>query len=123
MVKIDYAALPPISCPVCDSTSFRGITRRFDAGPIVQCDQCPHIYLNPTLPDALLDTIYTTYHEAPDEAELLQTIDGWFSDPDGPYQYALNFVEQTVGFRESGCWRSDVVLDASWWNAVNEEQW
>ena len=107
-MKIDYATLPPIPCPVCGSTSFRGITRRFDAGPIVQCEQCPHIYLNPTLPDTLLDTIYATYHEAPDEAGLLRTIDGWFSDPRGPYQYALNFVEQTVGFRgkrvlEIGC--------------------
>ncbi len=107
-MKIDYATLPPIPCPVCGSTSFRGITQRFDAGPIVQCEQCPHIYLNPTLPDALLDTIYATYHAAPDETELLQTIDGWFSNPRGPYQYALNFVEQTVGFSgkrvlEIGC--------------------
>jgi uncharacterized Zn finger protein len=60
-MTIDYSNLPLIPCPVCESPSFREVTRRFDTGRVVRCQICGHYYLNPPLSNEQLSAIYDTY--------------------------------------------------------------
>src|SRR5438105_15833021 len=98
MRPIDYNDLPTISCPGCNSTQFDIVTTRFDSGRIVACKTCGHIYLNPTLTDDMLAAIYDSYHIAENEQAMMEMITGWFSDPQGQYQYSLNLIKVWGGF-------------------------
>jgi 2-polyprenyl-3-methyl-5-hydroxy-6-metoxy-1,4-benzoquinol methylase len=48
------------------------------------------MYLNPTLPDEILDSIYERYHRTDDVAGMLDMVSTWVNDPDGPYQLTLS---------------------------------
>ncbi len=95
---IDYRDLLEGPCPLCDSKSFSLVTIRFDSGRIVRCAECGHTYLNPTLTDEMLSAIYQSYHASEDDSLLMETVEAWFRDAKGPYQYALDFVERWGGF-------------------------
>lgn len=88
-----------INCPICDSLSSKRVTFRFDFGRIVQCGICGHIYLNPTLTDKYLNTIYEGYHASQDEEVYMVRVNEWFLDPSGPYQHILNIIGGEPGFR------------------------
>jgi len=88
-----------VSCPICGSPSFSIMTFRFDSGRIVRCQDCGHIYLNPTLTDSQLAIIYENYHLSEDEGSYIKMIDGWFDDPNGPYQYSLLSIDKLCGFK------------------------
>jgi 2-polyprenyl-3-methyl-5-hydroxy-6-metoxy-1,4-benzoquinol methylase len=108
LAGINYAELPIGSCPICSSDLFTPVTIRFDSGRIVRCSDCQHIYLNPTLSDRIIDSIYQEYHIVASDAALMNRIEGWFVDPLGPYQYMLNLIERKGGFTgkrilEVGC--------------------
>lgn len=99
MIQIDYAQMPEITCPMCSNESFKIVTHRFDSGRIVRCPACGHVYLNPTLSDEMLGRIYESYHgHGEDDQALMQMLEGWFSDPTGPYQFALKLIEEDGGF-------------------------
>jgi len=100
--------MPEINCPMCSAASFEIVTYRFDSGRIVRCAECGHIYLNPTLSDAVLRSIYENYHGRNNDRALMSMIEGWFIDPAGPYQFALKLIEAEGGFEgqnvlEIGC--------------------
>lgn len=97
-MNIDYTSLSEIPCPVCGVTAYSIVTKRFDGGRIVRCTACQHIYLNPVLNDSMLDVIYADYHLSNDDAITMSRIDGWYANPDGPYQHALMLVERCGGF-------------------------
>lgn len=98
MIQIDYAQMPEINCPMCSAASFEIVTYRFDSGRIVRCAQCGHVYLNPTLSDAMLESIYESYHGRNNDKALMSMIEGWFIDPASPYQFALKLIENENGF-------------------------
>jgi 2-polyprenyl-3-methyl-5-hydroxy-6-metoxy-1,4-benzoquinol methylase len=98
MLKIDYSNLSEISCPICSQQKYTIVTTRFDSGRLVQCSECNHVYLNPTLPDHILTQIYQEYHATDDDQYLLEIIDAWFKDVNGPYQHAFNYVQKAGGF-------------------------
>lgn len=107
-LPVDYVTLPEIPCPVCDGAPYCVVTRRFDDGRVVQCSACGHIYLNPALPDAVLEEIYEGYHARESEEELLGGVEAFFADTKGPYQGALRLVEARGGLAgrrvlEVGC--------------------
>lgn len=91
---IRYDELREITCPICDSASYEAVTLRFDKGRIVKCTQCDHKYLNPTLTEDILATIYAGYHESEDDEAVIKLVSAWFAEPEGPYQYVLNQLEQ-----------------------------
>lgn len=94
MKKADF-----ISCPICDSSSSSIVTFRFDSDRIVQCSNCGHVYLNPVLTDSQLEAIYKKYHVSEDEDSYIKTVNGWISDPKGPYQYFLSLIDGSCGFK------------------------
>ncbi|HEY0097748.1 MAG TPA: methyltransferase domain-containing protein, partial [Pyrinomonadaceae bacterium] len=105
---INYNALPGIPCPICASEKYEIVTLRFDGGRIVQCLQCGHKYLNPTLTDDILKAIYTDYHEAESDESVIAMVSNWFAQPDSPYQYVLQKLELDGGLNgkrvvEVGC--------------------
>src|SRR5262249_17201042 len=107
-VGLDQQSLLTISCPVCDSDQSAFLAHRFDSGSIVSCSGCGHAYLNQTLSDKALKEIYRQYHVAANDDEMMNIIDGWFNDPEGPYKYAIEDVEKNGGFAgkkvlEVGC--------------------
>lgn len=100
MLKIDYSSLAEIQCPVCSQQKYTLVTTRFDSGRLVQCSECQHVYLNPDLPDEILAQIYEEYHATDSDEYLLNMIDSWFQDVNGPYQQAFNYVKKFDGFVE-----------------------
>jgi len=97
-----------IACPICDEKAFSGVTIRPDSGSIVRCLSCGHIYLNPPIEDKVLAGIFEQYYVYRSDEAFMEIIGGWFSDPKGPYQYALKFVLADKGFNgknvlEVGC--------------------
>lgn len=89
----------PTVCPVCDSAVFSVVTHRFDSGRIVRCQDCGHVYLNPALTDIQLDAIYENYHRSENDESYIKVVDGWFSDPFGPYQHCLLSIDKFCGFK------------------------
>lgn len=89
---VDYSKCPVIDCPICGSKKFSIVTTRFDSGRLVRCSDCSHTYLNPTLPNELLEAIYEKYYKDGDETQWMQTIEAWFQAPSGAYQKALELL-------------------------------
>jgi 2-polyprenyl-3-methyl-5-hydroxy-6-metoxy-1,4-benzoquinol methylase len=100
--------LPEVPCPICDSSSFSAVTFRYDYGRLVACDDCGHIFLNPTLTDEMIAEIYKKYHSSGEERAEMEIIDAWFNTPRGQYQYSLDLIEREGGMQgknvvELGC--------------------
>lgn len=83
-----------IPCPICDSGGFSLIVLRGDSNRIVSCSECGHMYLNPPLGNDIVNGIYKKYHNPKDNDVYIELIRQYFSDPRGPYQYALSFLEK-----------------------------
>lgn len=96
MSSVDYASLPAIDCPACGSARHRFLIRRFDGGPLVRCEECRHVFLNPPLPADLLARVYADYHATDDDAAQMELTRFWFADPRGPYQAAIAALPATL---------------------------
>src|SRR5436309_16139380 len=82
----DITNLPEVPCPICQSRSFATVAFRFDSGRLVACNDCGHIFLNPTFTDEMLVEIYRTYHDSGEERSEMEIIEAWFNTPGGQYQ-------------------------------------
>lgn len=87
-----------ITCPICNSGPFKKIAHRFDSGQIVQCYSCNHIYLNPTLTDDSLHTLYHDYHFSCEADAYIRGVKANYAARNGPYQHVLNKIQQEHGF-------------------------
>ena len=97
MQPINYGTLRTQPCPVCGCGSWATVTPRGDGGSIVRCADCAHLYLNPTIPPALLNELYEhEYFEMPDDDAWLRQLDGWVRDPGGPHQKAIEFLDAAL---------------------------
>lgn len=91
MIKIDFASLSTVSCPMCGKDEFQFEAVRLDSGRITKCSHCGHLYLNPPVPERVLDAVYEESYSHSDQ-QFRGEIEDWFLSPQGPYQSALRYL-------------------------------
>lgn len=84
----DYSQFEKIPCPLCRSARFSPELTRADGGTIVRCEDCSHVYVNPTPSDEYLDSIYAQVYTA-----TFEIYRDWFADPNGYHQAVLKLLQ------------------------------
>jgi 2-polyprenyl-3-methyl-5-hydroxy-6-metoxy-1,4-benzoquinol methylase len=85
-------------CPVCGEKLFSAFAAKSIYLRLVRCVACGHVYRNPAPSEEELSEIYKSYHNFKKNKFYNENIEEWFKDPDGQYQYAINFVNKRGGF-------------------------